>query len=158
MKIFSFVLTGLLVCSLANAGSLVVPNSFTADTPALAEEVNANFTEIAAQVNDNDQRISSIASTTPPTSLSYYLVDDNGVDVGKVFAFISSKLVLVGVDYTDAFNNHYVFPFTFNKLGLTNNPTSLMFPSADCSGQAYIWSNVDSPEAFSNIFDLYILL
>jgi len=37
----------------ALAGPLTIPNSFTPNTPALAEEVNANFDEVATEVTDN---------------------------------------------------------------------------------------------------------
>lgn len=52
----------LFVCS-AYAGSLTIPNTFVSDTPALAQEVNENFTEIATQVNDNDVRVSTVTGT-----------------------------------------------------------------------------------------------
>jgi len=39
------------------AGSVIVPNTFTANTPAVAAQVNANFTAVKTAVNDNDARI-----------------------------------------------------------------------------------------------------
>lgn len=39
------------------ASSVDVPNTFTAGTPAVAAEVNANFDAVATSVNDNDSRI-----------------------------------------------------------------------------------------------------
>ncbi|PCH60743.1 MAG: hypothetical protein COC05_03305 [Gammaproteobacteria bacterium] len=42
------------------AGPLTVPNTFTSGEPALAAEVNANFTEINTQVTDNDTRITAL--------------------------------------------------------------------------------------------------
>ncbi len=55
-------LTSSLICSSVFAGPLAVPNSFTAGTPAVAAEVNANFAETEAQVTDNANDID--ANTT----------------------------------------------------------------------------------------------
>jgi hypothetical protein len=44
------------------AGSVTLPNSFTAGTPARASEVNANFSAVATAVNDNHNRITAIES------------------------------------------------------------------------------------------------
>lgn len=41
------------------ASSVTVPNTFVAGTPAVAAEVNANFSAVAAAINDNDLRLTS---------------------------------------------------------------------------------------------------
>lgn len=45
---------------LAHAGELVVPHSFSANTPAVAAQVNANFSAVQTAVNDNDARIATL--------------------------------------------------------------------------------------------------
>ena len=50
----------IVVIGTAQAGNLTVPNDFTPDTPALADEVNENFAATEAAVNDNDARISTL--------------------------------------------------------------------------------------------------
>lgn len=56
----------LLVCSSflivlgVSASELTIPNSFTAGTAAVADEVNANFSAVATAVNDNDARIAAL--------------------------------------------------------------------------------------------------
>jgi hypothetical protein len=47
----------LLTLGIAVASSVVTPNTFVAGTPAVASQVNANFTAHAAAINDNDTRI-----------------------------------------------------------------------------------------------------
>ena len=47
---------------LAYAGTVTIPNNFTAGTKASADEVNANFTAVKAEVDDNDGRISTLES------------------------------------------------------------------------------------------------
>jgi len=41
------------------AGSLTIPNTFTSGTPAKAAEVNANFSAVKTEVDDNDSRITA---------------------------------------------------------------------------------------------------
>jgi hypothetical protein len=50
----------LLVAFNAQADELAIPHAFQSGTPALASEVNANFSAVADAVNDNDQRISGL--------------------------------------------------------------------------------------------------
>lgn len=49
------------------AGQVSIPNAFTAGTPARAGEVNANFSAIAAEVNDNDARIDGLTTRADGT-------------------------------------------------------------------------------------------
>lgn len=45
--------------SMAHASSVTVPNTFSTGTPAVASDVNGNFSAVAAGVNDNDGRITT---------------------------------------------------------------------------------------------------
>lgn len=57
------------VVTRAFAGPVTIPHTFVADTPAVAEEVNANFSAVAAQINDNDARIAALeAALTAQTA------------------------------------------------------------------------------------------
>ena len=47
------------VSSQVMAGDLTIPNSFTSGTPAVAADVNANFTAVETEVDDNNGRINS---------------------------------------------------------------------------------------------------
>ncbi len=48
--------------SVAMAGQVGTMNSFTAGSPAVAADVNANFGEHTTQINDNDARIAALES------------------------------------------------------------------------------------------------
>jgi hypothetical protein len=65
MKIANQLLIGAFYFALTNltlAGSVTLPNTFTAGTPARASEVNANFSAIKSAVDDNDARINTLIS------------------------------------------------------------------------------------------------
>jgi len=46
----------------AAAGTLTIPHTFSANTKAVAAEVNANFTAAKTAVDDNDSRIAALAA------------------------------------------------------------------------------------------------
>ena len=48
---------------IAWAGSVTIPNSFVANTTAVANEVNANFDAVKVAVDDNDSRITALEAT-----------------------------------------------------------------------------------------------
>ncbi|MCT2532087.1 hypothetical protein N2488_02715 [SAR92 clade bacterium H231] len=50
----------LTLSSIANAGELIIPNSFSAGNTTSASDVNQNFTVIETAVNDNDARLDAI--------------------------------------------------------------------------------------------------
>ncbi|MEZ5439776.1 MAG: hypothetical protein R3F12_15690 [Lysobacteraceae bacterium] len=49
-----------LACGTSRAGELVIPHSFSANTPAVAAQVNANFSATKTAVDDNDTRIAAL--------------------------------------------------------------------------------------------------
>jgi len=53
------VAAALLISSTAWAGALTIPNTFTAGSPAVAADVNANFTAAKTAVDDNNTRITA---------------------------------------------------------------------------------------------------
>jgi len=58
--IYTTVATALLVSTGVMAASVGTMNTFSAGTPAVANDVNANFTEQTTQINDNDSRLSNL--------------------------------------------------------------------------------------------------
>lgn len=74
----------LIVVGVAAAGSVTIPTTFTPNTVADANQVNANFSAIAVAVNDNDSRITANAAAIaalPATPRVWAQVD---ADVGGV--------------------------------------------------------------------------
>ncbi|MBN4073295.1 hypothetical protein JYT23_00500 [Mariprofundus ferrooxydans] len=75
----------LLISSTAWAGALTIPNTFTAGTPAVAADVNANFTAAKTAVDDNNTRITAnTASATTNTT-------DIAANVTNITALQNSK-------------------------------------------------------------------
>lgn len=67
----------------ANASDLTIPNTFSAGTAAVADEVNGNFSAVADAVNDNDGRIAALEGAGGATFQSANLiVFDTGEVVG----------------------------------------------------------------------------
>lgn len=61
--VFGFTLALLLGSATTTAGTLAIPNAFSANTTAMAAEVNANFTAVKTAVDDNDSRLAALAAT-----------------------------------------------------------------------------------------------
>jgi len=64
------ILKGMMVAGLlygaqtAGAATLAIPNTFTTGTPAVASQVNANFTATATAVNDIEARLAALEAVT----------------------------------------------------------------------------------------------
>jgi hypothetical protein len=86
---------------IAVASPVPIEFSFSANTPARAAEVNANFTAFQAGINDNDLRIESIETLKPlPSSgqvLAYLTTNANG---DSITSFSSAGNVALDRDNT----------------------------------------------------------
>jgi len=60
---FIAIVTTLFFSTSAYAGALTIPNTFTTGTPALAAQVNANFSAAKTAVDDNNTRITANAAS-----------------------------------------------------------------------------------------------
>ena len=58
----AFICFLLIAVSSISAGELTIPNSFSPNTPASANQVNANFTAVKTEVDDNYSRIEALAA------------------------------------------------------------------------------------------------
>jgi hypothetical protein len=79
----------------ASAGDLTIPNTFAADTPAVAADVNANFTAVETEVDDNAADIATNASAIAahagdsgihlgPDSVGSAEIADNSVTTSEI--------------------------------------------------------------------------
>jgi len=80
MKSFNkikLILLLLFIATKSFSGSLVIPNQFSANTPAVAAEVNENFDEIASVVNTNDAQQENIALTVLQLQTQMAIANNN---------------------------------------------------------------------------------
>ncbi len=61
------------------AGPVTIPNNFSADTPAVAAEVNANFSVVKTAVDDNDSRIAALEASITSLQNSLAAIQNNSV-------------------------------------------------------------------------------
>ena len=66
MKIINIILLACL-SNFVLADQIVIPHEFTAGTPALAQEVNDNFSSLVTESNLQDLRIEALEMLTGPT-------------------------------------------------------------------------------------------
>jgi len=93
---FTAALAGLGLCLLAPGGAsasgLAVPNAFTANTTAVAEEVNQNFDAVEAAVDDNDGRIIMLTGTVSQLSASLNAASDEISELRSLVDQLTSRL------------------------------------------------------------------
>jgi len=93
-----------LAIPIALAAPVDVEFSFSANTPARASEVNANFTAMEAGVNDNDERIAAMETLNPLPSagqvLAYLTTNASGNTVASYSSKGAATLAVQGTNYT----------------------------------------------------------
>lgn len=78
---------------LSSAAELSTPNTFFAGTPALAEEVNANFSAAEAALNDNHSRIQALEQAGDDLTRVQYLSWAHGDSI-TASAFANTGIVV----------------------------------------------------------------
>ena len=69
--IYASVATALLISTGVMAASVGTMNTFSSGTAAVANDVNANFSEQTTQINDNDTRISTLENNSGKILMPY---------------------------------------------------------------------------------------
>ena len=82
----------------AFGSQVTITNTFSAGTPARADEVNQNFTDVASAVNDNDSRI-----TTNATDISNNATDisTNVTDIGTLTGRVDGNETSITTNASD---------------------------------------------------------
>jgi len=91
------------------AAPVTVPNTFQANTPAKASEVNANFDALQVAVNDKDTRLATLEALKPaPTAngiLAYATTINGNSGIGDTFNSTGGTVTVTGTtgDYAATF-------------------------------------------------------
>jgi len=93
----------LFISSQVFAGEVALPNTFSANTPAIADEVNANFTAVKTAVDDNNVQIGNTISLVQKkglidyqlsraTNISYNQeVTNTFINIGTLYTFTKTE-------------------------------------------------------------------
>ncbi len=92
-------LAGMITTAGVQAGEVTIPNTFTANTPAVAAEVNENFDALETAVNDNDSRLDNLdrnsLDAADGSRVNALYVDEDG-EVGIGTTAPQSPLTVTG--------------------------------------------------------------
>ncbi len=86
-SIWTSVVVGLVIAAGAFADNVTLPNTFSAGTPAVAAQVNANFNAVKTAVDDNHTRITALESKSPriiQKSASFNVDCSNGANESQL--------------------------------------------------------------------------
>jgi len=113
----------LLMSSTAWSATLTIPKTFVAGTPAVAADVNANFTAIKTAVNANNNQVIANAPLR---------VKSNGQNIGLLLSYTGNGRTILS-------NKGYVFligAFPTNVFTLSSS-TTIEYSLAGCTGVKY---------------------
>jgi len=88
------VLITLFACGTAWAGNVTIPNTFVAGSPAVAADVNTNFSAVGAAVNDNYAQISALAQRVAALeAVSVTNAKTNpGTAIGGTYSYVLTRM------------------------------------------------------------------
>lgn len=94
----TFVVATFAAFSLGNAfaDDLTIPNTFTAGTPAVAADVNANFSAVESSVDDNALNVTTAAQALSTVTAN---ADANTANIATLSAAIASSMPGPSVDF-----------------------------------------------------------
>lgn len=145
--------------SSTHAGEVAIPNTFASDTPAVAAQVNANFTAVKTAVDDNDSRVAALEAlvtalqsrlevleTSQVMALESYLAVDEATDPrGPLVQLSGVNLQIVnglgGTGTVNGLGNLIVGYDEVNTIiGLNRCSDGAYSDQATCEGAGAVWS------------------
>ena len=129
------ILSAFLISSLsavAHASDLTIPNTFTANSPAVAAEVNANFSATETAVDDNNVRITANENAIAAIAAPLRVVRD--IDSSVVGSLLSTD----NRSWTVLNQQSYIVKLTGDGF-----PASelVYFTGLNCTGTPYLFIN-----------------
>jgi hypothetical protein len=158
--LFVCTLVALAAPSPVPAGDVAIPNTFQSGTPAVAAEVNANFTAVETAVDDNDGRIAALEAlvaalqsrlealeTSQVMALNPYLSVDAASDPrGPLVQLAGVNLQIVnGLDDTESVNGLGNLIIGYDEANTLAHiaccSDGAYGDQASCEGAGEIWSH-----------------
>jgi len=96
----SVAVSSVMLGAAAWAGPVTIPNTFVANTPALAAEVNDNFSAVEIAVDDNDARITNNAAAISTNTQDIATISANYVSGNGDLSVALTGAVTVGANDT----------------------------------------------------------
>lgn len=93
--LYLFSVLALAMAGTTQAGTVTIPNMFTAGTPAKAADVNANFDAVKTATNDNDSRISKLEADNATLKADNTTLKDTVSQMQADIKALQSKLAAV---------------------------------------------------------------
>ncbi|NNF97891.1 MAG: hypothetical protein HKM93_00790 [Desulfobacteraceae bacterium] len=119
-----YIILLLTMATAAGAGDVAIPNTFESNTPAMAAEVNENFTAMETALNDNDRRIAAIEAAldtlrTTITAQSETIADHAGTIAHNTNAIsvLQGRMVAVETSEVMALDDYLLVDETGDPRG-----------------------------------------
>lgn len=128
--------TLLLASCTASASELTLTNTFNAGTPARADEVNQNFSDVQNAVNDNHNRLGNNETSTAANSTA---ITSNTARIGTIEASVTTQGEAIGANTTWIGTNST--NITTNSTAIEGHSTRI---SANETAIASNSTNIDS--------------
>ena len=138
----TILLASLLLFPLSALAQTEVPNAFSDGTPALAAEVNENFTAVADGVNAQDVRIQNVESAIAGPEKMVFLGYAEGTSV------LTSNFYGMNQVCKDAYSNPAARVVTNTAWTTLTNEGQLPLPSAS----AATWGNTSALQETTGVF------
>jgi len=83
---------------MATAATVTIPNTFTSGTPAVAAQVNGNFTAVKTAVDDNDNRVSTNAASIATNGTNIGINSANVTDIDSRVTTNAASIATNGIN------------------------------------------------------------
>jgi hypothetical protein len=152
MKKMHFLLLPILIVALATgtsrADQVTGLNTFTAGTTAVADEVNANFSEVKDSVDDNYSRINIVTSTANDNDTRISAVED--AYMGTLYMTLGAPAFVSLGDY-----NHYLSEYVIWLASGTSTTyyfyTDIQLPQGAQVNSFSVWVNDAAADAYVSV-------
>jgi hypothetical protein len=133
------------------AGELNIPHNFSRGTPAIAAEVNENFSAIETEVDDNHGRISNIEATNTAQQSQIDELDTRVSALENSATNAPAAETIGTLEIVDPFAQHDVLELSLGVTNTSPDPTSDRMLSEPVMGRISLALQVSSGSDINNL-------